>query len=72
MILNFKNKTMNLTQDQETKFGEWQTAVAALTVADLEASTWPLIKQWGNDWMDYMKSGTAPGVDRPPNKPPHP
>ncbi len=63
---------MTLTQNQQTKFGEWQAMVAALTVSDLEASTKALIKQFDVDWWNYILSDTAPGIDRPPNKPPHP
>lgn len=64
---------MTLTNYQQIKFADWQGVIAALSVADLEASTWALIKAWDAQWMDYIKSETAPGgSDRPPVKPPHP
>ena len=63
---------MTLTQAQKDKFAEWQDVIADLTTADLEASTWALIQDWDLAWYQYIKSGTAPGVDRPPTKPPHP
>ncbi len=64
---------MTLTQQQKERFYDWQDNVAdALTVADFEASTWQLISQWSDQWGEYIKSGAAPGSDRPPNKPPHP
>lgn len=62
---------MTLTQAQKDRFTDFQAVVAALTVTDLEASTWALIDQWVNDWMDYIKNG-PPGFDRPGSKPPHP
>lgn len=63
---------MTLTNYQQIKFADWQGVIAALSVADLEASTWALIKSWEDSWMDYIKDGAPPGGDRPPNKPDHP
>lgn len=63
---------MTLTQAQKDRFTDYKAVTAALTVADLEASTWALIKSWEDSWMDYIKDGAPPGGDRPPNKPDHP
>lgn len=63
---------MTLTQDQKDRFADYQGVTAALTVSDLEASTWALISDWENRWMNYVKNGAQPGSDRPPNKPDHP
>jgi antirestriction protein ArdC len=63
---------MNMTQDQEDRFYDFQDVFAELSVADLEASTVPLIRQWESDWWDYILNGATPGTDRPKDKPDHP
>lgn len=63
---------MTLTQQQKDRFTAWQGVIEDLTTEDLEASNWNLFNRWNDDWEYFIRYGPTPGLDVPPNKPPHP